>query len=74
LKYVGLFTVSSYPFDTMSKRLQMQSMYTKENSLFRGYGDLILKVDKKEGLNGFYRGFSVYFLKFYIIAYFLLNY
>jgi solute carrier family 25 (adenine nucleotide translocator) protein 4/5/6/31 len=47
---------ASYPFDTVRRRLQMQSNKPKEQWLYSGTMDCFVKVAKKEGTMGLFKG------------------
>ena len=47
---------ASYPFDTVRRRLQMQSDKPKEQWLYKGTGDCFVKVAKEEGMTAFFKG------------------
>jgi solute carrier family 25 (adenine nucleotide translocator) protein 4/5/6/31 len=46
--------LASYPLDTIRRRLMMQS--GRADILYTGTFDCAIKIAKKEGLNGFYKG------------------
>ena len=46
----------SYPFDTVRRRLQMQSEKPKEQWLYKGTGDCFVKIAKEEGMTAFFKG------------------
>ena len=46
----------SYPFDTVRRRLQMQSEKPKEEWLYKGTGDCFGKIMKEEGFTAFFKG------------------
>jgi len=46
----------SYPFDTIRRRLQMQSEKPKEEWLYKGTSDCAKKIIKDEGLAAMYKG------------------
>merc|ERR1711933_292426 len=49
---------ATYPFDTVRRRLQMQSEKPVEEHLYKGTGDCFKKIAAEEGLaNGLYKGF-----------------
>eukprot|EP01038_Epipyxis_sp_PR26KG_P015754 gene15754-21330_t len=54
---------ASYPFDTISRRLQMQSMNPKSEWLYRGTIDCFLRIIKEEGATAFYKGAGADFLR-----------
>jgi len=47
---------ASYPFDTVRRRLQMQSNKPREEWLYKGTGDCFAKVLKNEGPSAFFKG------------------
>jgi len=47
---------ASYPFDTVRRRLQMQSNKPKEEWLYKGTLDCFVKVSQKEGILAFFKG------------------
>jgi len=47
---------ASYPFDTVRRRLQMQSNKPKEEWLYKGTIDCFVKVSQKEGTLAFFKG------------------
>jgi solute carrier family 25 (adenine nucleotide translocator) protein 4/5/6/31 len=47
---------ASYPFDTVRRRLQMQSEKPKEQWLYKGTADCFSKVMKEEGVNALFKG------------------
>jgi len=47
---------ASYPFDTVRRRLQMQSNKPKEQWLYSGTMDCFVKVAKNEGTLGLFKG------------------
>jgi len=47
---------ASYPFDTVRRRLQMQSEKPKEAWLYSGTADCFKKIDAKEGPTAFFKG------------------
>jgi solute carrier family 25 (adenine nucleotide translocator) protein 4/5/6/31 len=46
----------SYPFDTIRRRLQMQSERPKEEWTYKGTGDCFSKILKEEGAAAFFKG------------------
>mmetsp|Transcript_73553 Transcript_73553/g.191590 ORF Transcript_73553/g.191590 Transcript_73553/m.191590 type:complete len:105 (+) Transcript_73553:299-613(+) len=49
---------ATYPFDTVRRRLQMQSEKPIEEHLYKGTGDCFKKIAADEGLaKGLYKGF-----------------
>jgi solute carrier family 25 (adenine nucleotide translocator) protein 4/5/6/31 len=47
---------ASYPFDTVRRRLQMQSNKPREEWLYKGTMDCFSKVVKKEGITALFKG------------------
>jgi len=47
---------ASYPFDTVRRRLQMQSNKPREEWLYKGTMDCFSKVAQKEGITSFFKG------------------
>jgi len=47
---------ASYPFDTIRRRLQMQSEKPKEQWLYKGTGDCLRKIIKNEGTTALFKG------------------
>lgn len=47
---------ASYPFDTVRRRLQMQSEKPKEQWLYKSTADCFTKVLKEEGVNALFKG------------------
>jgi len=47
---------ASYPFDTVRRRLQMQSEKPKELWTYKGTGHCFAKVAKDEGMSAFFKG------------------
>jgi len=47
---------ASYPFDTIRRRLQMQSERPKEEWTYKGTGDCFSKILKEEGAAAFFKG------------------
>jgi solute carrier family 25 (adenine nucleotide translocator) protein 4/5/6/31 len=47
---------ASYPFDTVRRRLQMQSEKPKEKWLYKGTMDCFTKILKEEGMNAMFKG------------------
>ena len=47
---------ASYPFDTVRRRLQMQSEKPKEQWVYRGSADCLTKILKDEGMNALFKG------------------
>jgi len=55
---------ATYPFDTVRRRLQMQSEKPVEEHLYKGTGDCFKKVASEEGLvKGLYKGFAANVLR-----------
>jgi solute carrier family 25 (adenine nucleotide translocator) protein 4/5/6/31 len=47
---------ASYPFDTVRRRLQMQSEKPKEQWTYKGTADCFSKISKNEGIPAFFKG------------------
>jgi len=47
----------TYPFDTIRRRLQMQSEKPPEEQLYKGTIDCFTKMSKEEGMGSLYKGF-----------------
>merc|ERR1712216_662554 len=47
---------ASYPFDTVRRRLQMQSEKPPEEWIYKGTGDCFTKIMKDEGFTAFFKG------------------
>ena len=47
---------ASYPFDTIRRRLQMQSEKPKEEWLYKGTADCFNKIVKNEGTSALFKG------------------
>lgn len=47
---------ASYPFDTVRRRLQMQSELPKDQWLYKGSLDCLVKVAKEEGMTAIFKG------------------
>lgn len=47
---------ASYPFDTVRRRLQMQSEKPKEQWVYKGSMDCLTKVIKEEGMSALFKG------------------
>lgn len=47
---------ASYPFDTIRRRLQMQSEKPKSEWLYQGTADCFFKILKEEGVNAMFKG------------------
>jgi solute carrier family 25 (adenine nucleotide translocator) protein 4/5/6/31 len=47
---------ASYPFDTVRRRLQMQSELPKDQWLYKGTMDCFTKVAKEEGMSAMFKG------------------
>jgi solute carrier family 25 (adenine nucleotide translocator) protein 4/5/6/31 len=47
---------ASYPFDTIRRRLQMQSEKPKSEWLYKGTADCFAKILKDEGMNAMFKG------------------
>jgi len=53
----------SYPFDTVRRRLQMQSEKPKEQWLYKGTLDCAVKIVKDEGVAAMFKGFGANVLR-----------
>jgi len=53
---VAVSGVTSYPFDTMQRRLQLEATKPKEEQIYNGMGDCFKKILAKEGPQGFFKG------------------
>lgn len=53
----------SYPFDTVRRRLQMQSDKPKEQWLYTGTADCAIKIIKDEGVGAMFKGFAANVLR-----------
>jgi len=53
----------SYPFDTVRRRLQMQSEKPKEQWLYTGTLDCAVKIVKDEGIGAMFKGFGANVLR-----------
>merc|ERR1711988_259009 len=53
----------SYPFDTVRRRLQMQSDKPKEEWLYTGTADCAVKIVKDEGIGAMFKGFAANVLR-----------
>jgi len=47
---------ASYPFDTVRRRLQMQSEKPRENWVYKGTADCFTKILKEEGVRALFKG------------------
>ena len=47
---------ASYPFDTIRRRLQMQSEKPKDQWIYKGTVDCLFKIMKEEGTNALFKG------------------
>jgi len=47
---------ASYPFDTVRRRLQMQSEKPKDQWVYKGSADCLSKILKDEGMNALFKG------------------
>ena len=52
-----------YPFDTVRRRLQMQSEKPKEEWLYTGTVDCAVKIIKDEGMGAMFKGFAANVLR-----------
>jgi len=46
----------NYPFDTVRRRMMLESEKPKESRLYKGSLDCFVSVFKKEGTRGMYKG------------------
>jgi len=46
----------NYPFDTVRRRMMLESEKPKENRIYRGSFDCFVQVFRKEGTKGMYKG------------------
>jgi len=53
----------SYPFDTVRRRLQMQSDKPKDQWLYKGTVDCAVKIVKDEGMGAMFKGFAANVLR-----------
>ena len=53
----------SYPFDTVRRRLQMQSDKPKEQWLYTGTLDCAAKIVQEEGIGAMFKGFAANVLR-----------
>jgi len=53
----------SYPFDTVRRRLQMQSEKPKSEWLYQGTMDCAIKISKDEGMGAMFKGFGANVLR-----------
>merc|ERR1712106_442917 len=53
----------SYPFDTVRRRLQMQSEKPKAEWLYTGTADCAVKIVKDEGVGAIFKGFAANVLR-----------
>ncbi len=58
----GLGHILLYPFDTVLKRYQSDSLVKAPKYLYNGVSHLIKNIYNKEGVSGFYRGYFVHSL------------
>ena len=54
---------TSYPFDTVRRRLQMQAEKPKEQWLYNGTLDCAVKIVKDEGISAMFKGFGANVLR-----------
>jgi solute carrier family 25 (adenine nucleotide translocator) protein 4/5/6/31 len=59
---IGASTLN-YPYDTVRRRLMMQSGRSRSALQYSGALDCVAKVAREEGLRGFYRGFVPYLVR-----------
>jgi solute carrier family 25 (adenine nucleotide translocator) protein 4/5/6/31 len=53
---VSVSGIVAYPFDTMQRRLQIESSKPKEQQIYSGMADCFKKIMKAEGPGGFFKG------------------
>jgi solute carrier family 25 (adenine nucleotide translocator) protein 4/5/6/31 len=53
---VSISGIVAYPFDTMQRRLQIESSKPKEQQIYTGMADCFKKIMKAEGPGGFFKG------------------
>jgi len=53
---VSISGIVAYPFDTMQRRLQIESSKPKEQQIYSGMADCFKKIMKAEGPGGFFKG------------------
>jgi len=53
----------SYPFDTVRRRLQMQSEKPQEQWIYKGTADCAVKIVKDEGMGAIFKGFGANVLR-----------
>jgi len=53
---VSVSGVVAYPFDTMQRRLQIESSRPEAERIYKGMGDCFAKILKNEGVGGFFKG------------------
>merc|ERR1711871_1226375 len=66
MKFISKFAIAqsvaitagyaSYPFDTVRRRLQMQSEKPPDQWVYKGTFDCFVKVAKEEGFTGLFKG------------------
>jgi len=53
---VSVSGIVAYPFDTMQRRLQIESSKPAEERIYKGMGDCFSKILADEGAKGFFKG------------------
>merc|ERR1712137_517498 len=53
---VSISGIVAYPFDTMQRRLQIESGKPKSEQIYNGMADCFGKILKAEGPGGFFKG------------------
>jgi len=53
---VSVSGITSYPFDTMQRRLQIEASKPEAEQMYSGMADCFKKILKDEGANGFFKG------------------
>jgi len=53
---VSVSGITSYPFDTMQRRLQIEASKPESEQMYSGMADCFKKILKTEGANGFFKG------------------
>merc|ERR1711908_158335 len=54
---------ATYPFDTIRRRLQMQSEKPVEEHIYKGTMDCFTRIAKDEGMTALYKGFVANILR-----------
>lgn len=53
---VSVSGITSYPFDTVQRRLQIEASKPKDQQMYNGMMDCVAKIHAKEGTKGFFKG------------------